>query len=175
LRLTGSTSANNLSAADLLFTPASSILCIAEAYSMNLYQPSKAKQSIPFRVSSISPLFQLPHAGRTYRIGMRCDSLFRYLSPSRSHVRTDQRPEWRVVFLIERYGHDDLASPTPSDKKTYTLAHSHHARKRSGSGRARQDVHAVPQQVHPASQPLVFQEPRDVGSHMFVIIRSFVR
>lgn len=36
LRLTGSTSANSLSAADLLFTPASSILCIAEAYSMNL-------------------------------------------------------------------------------------------------------------------------------------------
>lgn len=36
LRLTGSTSANNLSAADLLFTPASSIRCMAEAYSMNL-------------------------------------------------------------------------------------------------------------------------------------------
>jgi hypothetical protein len=36
LRLTGSTSANNLSAADLLFTLASSILCMAEAYSMNL-------------------------------------------------------------------------------------------------------------------------------------------
>jgi hypothetical protein len=35
LRLTGSTSANNLSAADLLFTLASSILCMAEAYSMN--------------------------------------------------------------------------------------------------------------------------------------------
>jgi len=49
LRLTGSTSANSLSAADLLFTPASSILCIAEAYSMNLYQPSKAKQSKAFR------------------------------------------------------------------------------------------------------------------------------
>jgi hypothetical protein len=39
----------------------------------------------------------------------------------------------------------------------------------------RHDVHAVTQEVHPASQPLVFQEPRDVGGHMFVIIRSLVR
>lgn len=42
-------------------------------------------------------------------------------------------------------------------------------------GGARHDVHAVPQEVHPASQPLIFQEPRDVGGHMFVIIRSLVR
>jgi hypothetical protein len=118
----------------------------------------------PERVK-VSPRHFSSHLGIVH-----CSLLFGDLAPCCSHIQTHQRPQRRIIVGIQCESHDDLSSPSHNRKDILksTIA-------RNDVMDFKTDSHAVSHQVDPAVQPVVFQEPGDVGCHMFIIIRSLMR